>query len=209
MGERLHCLLVPAATRSHSQDRPGSLLKIDDGRLVPEGFERSQDLAESHGKATGRDLPGKGDHVVSGGTGLLDMAGLRVAQGKDGQGERPWPGVAADGQRFLSRADGQVSEAEICVAAGFLVLEVPPSVSLDPFGLGSCGLPLVDGVAEAQDDARRALVAALEEMAPGAHGQLRTASLDVAASRKTYDYGKTLLIGVRTRYGVRLKDKST
>jgi hypothetical protein len=60
------------------------------------------------------------------------------------------------------------------------------------------------GVAHAQEEAQRALVAALSAMAPGTRGRLRTASLDIAAGRKSYDYGETLMTGVRTPFGVRL-----
>jgi hypothetical protein len=62
----------------------------------------------------------------------------------------------------------------------------------------------VSGVAHAKGDAQRALVAALAEMDPGARGMLRPASLDIAASRKNYDYGEPLLTGVRLPHGVRI-----
>jgi hypothetical protein len=64
------------------------------------------------------------------------------------------------------------------------------------------------GVTTGQDAAQRALVSALKDMAPGARGKLRTAALNVALSSKTYDYGKTLMTGVRTRHGVRIREKS-
>jgi hypothetical protein len=60
------------------------------------------------------------------------------------------------------------------------------------------------GVAHEQDDAQRALVAALEKMTPGARGQLRTARLDLAFSDHKYKYDRTLMTGVRTPHGVRL-----
>jgi hypothetical protein len=62
----------------------------------------------------------------------------------------------------------------------------------------------VSGVAHAQGDAQRALVAELAKMDPGAWGTLRPASLDIAASSKTYDYGEPLLTGVRLPHGVRI-----
>jgi hypothetical protein len=61
------------------------------------------------------------------------------------------------------------------------------------------------GVTEAQDAAQRALVAALDEMAPGARGVLRTARYDVKGGTKEYDYGQTLATGVRTLHGVRIQ----
>jgi hypothetical protein len=61
------------------------------------------------------------------------------------------------------------------------------------------------GVAHEQDDAQQALVTALEKMTPGARGQLRTARLDLAFSDHKYHYDRTLMTGVRTPYGVRLR----
>jgi hypothetical protein len=62
----------------------------------------------------------------------------------------------------------------------------------------------VSGVAHAQGDSQRALVAELAKMDPGARGALRPASLDIAARRKDYDYGEPLLTGVRLPHGVRI-----
>jgi hypothetical protein len=60
------------------------------------------------------------------------------------------------------------------------------------------------GVACDPEDAQRAMVAALNKMAPGARGWLRKAWWDPNTFSPGYTYGETLMTGVRLLHGVRI-----